>query len=251
MGFLLQRLYLEDEKNSYLNAQASNVLFDALSNVVIFQLMPFWDAHELWTKLQDKYGMSKFCGDDGSPSTSGRVVFSISSTSPTCVLPQGKDTVSTVGHYNDDSVLIVDDPSSLYYCNASPLDFNTSSTLNVSHACVKSSCISCRNCLHKSHDDMLAMSCCHDKNVSISSSCCANNVEETQHSMEQDVVLNGASRDPTSSSVAFCLMAKASKVSPPLNPNISCDNIDDGKSDDDVDYDEENDDVASLKIKGK
>ena len=36
-----QRLSLEDEKNSYLNAQASNVLFDALSNVVIFQLMPF------------------------------------------------------------------------------------------------------------------------------------------------------------------------------------------------------------------
>ena len=35
------RLSLEDEKNSYLNAQASNVLFDALSNVFIFQLMPF------------------------------------------------------------------------------------------------------------------------------------------------------------------------------------------------------------------
>ena len=31
-----QRLSLEDEKNSYINAQASNVLFDALSNVVIF-----------------------------------------------------------------------------------------------------------------------------------------------------------------------------------------------------------------------
>ena len=31
-----QNLSLEDEKNSYLNAQASNVLFDALSNVVIF-----------------------------------------------------------------------------------------------------------------------------------------------------------------------------------------------------------------------
>ena len=69
--------------------------------------------------------------------------------------------------------------------------------------------------------------------------------------MEQDVVLNGASRDPTSSSIAFCLMAKASKVSPTLNPNMSCDNIDDGKSDDDVNYDEENDDVASLKVKGK
>ena len=108
-----QRLSLEDEKNTYLNAQASNVLFDALSNVVIFQLMPFQDAHELWTKLQDKYGMSKICKDDRSPSTFGRVAFSTSSTSPTCGLPQGNDMVSSVGHCNDDSMLIVDDPSSL------------------------------------------------------------------------------------------------------------------------------------------
>ena len=69
--------------------------------------------------------------------------------------------------------------------------------------------------------------------------------------MEQDVVLNGASRDPTSSSIAFCLMAKAWKVSPTVNPNVSCDDIDDGKNDDDVDFDEENDNVASLKIKGE
>src|SRR5215216_1682934 len=69
--------------------------------------------------------------------------------------------------------------------------------------------------------------------------------------MEQDVVLNGASRDPTSSSIAVCLMARASKVSPTLNPNISCDDIDDGKNDDDVDYDEENNNVVSLKIKGE
>ncbi len=239
-----QRLSLEDEKNSYLNAQASNVLFDALSNVVIFQLMPFRDAHELWTKLQDKYGVSKICGDDCSPSTSGRVAFSTSSTSPTCGLPQVNAMVSSVGHCNDDSVLVLDDPSSLSYCNGPSLDLNTSSILDGSHACVDSPCISCRNCLTKSHDDMLAISCCHDKNACISSSCCANNVEETQHSMEQDVVLNGASRDPTSSSIAFCLMAKASKVSPTLNPNMSLD-------DDDNDNDEENDNVASLKIKGK
>ena len=56
-----QHISLEDEKNSYLNAQASNVLFDALSNVVIFQLMPFRDAHELWTsrqiwRVQDLWG---------------------------------------------------------------------------------------------------------------------------------------------------------------------------------------------------
>src|SRR3954465_9158514 len=72
-----QDLSLEDEKNSYLNAQASNVLVDALSNVDIYQLMPFRDAHELWTKLQDKYGASEIDGDDCSPSISSRDAFSI------------------------------------------------------------------------------------------------------------------------------------------------------------------------------
>ena len=86
------------------------MLFDALSNVVLFQLMPSRDAHELWTKLQDKYRGSKICKDDCSPSTPGRVEFSTSSTSPTCGFPQGNDMVISVGHCNDDSVLIVDDP---------------------------------------------------------------------------------------------------------------------------------------------
>ncbi|KAE8817447.1 hypothetical protein D1007_04870 [Hordeum vulgare] len=69
--------------------------------------------------------------------------------------------------------------------------------------------------------------------------------------MEQDVALNDASRDPTSSSIVshFFLMAKASKVSPTLNPNIS--------HDDDVDdngyenNDEESGDIASLKSRGE
>src|SRR4051812_46468881 len=190
-----QNLSLEDEKNSYLNAQASNVLVDALNNVDISQLMPFRDAHELWTKLQDKYGVSKICGDDCSPSTSGRDVFSTCSTSPICGFPQGNEMVSSVSHCNQDSELIVDNPSSLYYCNTSLLDINTSITLNILHACVDSPCISCRNHLNKSHDDMLVISCCHDKNASISSSYCANNVEKIQRTMDQDVALNGASRD--------------------------------------------------------
>src|SRR4051812_12145309 len=157
--------------------------------------MPFRDAHELWTKLQDKYGVSKICGDDCSHSTSDRDAFSTSSTSPTCGFPQGNEMVSSVSHCNDDSELIVDNPLSLSYCNTSLLDLNTSSTLSVLHAWVDSPCISCRNYLSKSHDDMLSISCCHDKNVSISSSYCANNVEENQWFMEQDVVLNGSSRD--------------------------------------------------------
>ena len=72
------------------------------------------------------------------------------------------------------------------------------------------------NCLNKSHDDMLAMSCCHDINASISSSCCvSNNVEETEDSMGQDKILNGASSNSSSSSSLgshLCLMARASKV---------------------------------------
>ncbi|KAE8806948.1 hypothetical protein D1007_16813 [Hordeum vulgare] len=63
--------------------------------------------------------------------------------------------------------------------------------------------------------------------------------------MEQDVALNDASRDPTSSSIVshFFFMAKASKVPPTLNPNISLD--------DDDDNDEESDNIASLKFKGE
>ncbi|KAE8808502.1 hypothetical protein D1007_15057 [Hordeum vulgare] len=69
--------------------------------------------------------------------------------------------------------------------------------------------------------------------------------------MEQDVALNDASRDPTSSSIVshFCLMAKASKVSPTLNPNISHD--DDMDDNEDEDNDEESDNIASLIIKGE
>ncbi|KAE8798389.1 hypothetical protein D1007_26249 [Hordeum vulgare] len=69
--------------------------------------------------------------------------------------------------------------------------------------------------------------------------------------MERYVVLNGASRHPTSSSIVshFCLMAKATKVSPTLNPNISHD--DDVDDNEDEDNDEENDNIASFKIKGE
>ena len=103
--------------------------------------MSFRDAHELWTKLQDKYDVSKICGDDCSPSTFGREDFSTSYTSPTCGLPQGNEMVSSVGHCIHDSELIIDSHLSLSYCNASSLDFNTSSTLDVLHASIDSPCI--------------------------------------------------------------------------------------------------------------
>ncbi|KAE8800873.1 hypothetical protein D1007_23583 [Hordeum vulgare] len=69
--------------------------------------------------------------------------------------------------------------------------------------------------------------------------------------MEQGVAFNDASRDPTSSSVVthFCLMAKASKISPTLNPNVSHD--DDVDDNEDENNYEESDIIASLKIKGE
>src|SRR4051812_44723074 len=89
--------------------------------------------------------------DDCSPSTSGRDAFSTFSTSPTFGFPQGNEMVSSVSHCNQDSELIVDNPSSLSYCNTSLLDINTLSTLNILRACVDSPCISCRNHLNISH----------------------------------------------------------------------------------------------------
>ena len=81
-----QNLSLEDEKNSYLDSQASNVLFNVVSIVVFDSIMPYRNAHEMWTKLQHKYDVSKIDEDDCSPSTSGRDEYECSSStsSPSC-----------------------------------------------------------------------------------------------------------------------------------------------------------------------
>ena len=42
-----QNLSLEDEKNSYLNAQASDVLFNVVSIVVFDSIMPYRNAQEI------------------------------------------------------------------------------------------------------------------------------------------------------------------------------------------------------------
>ena len=44
----------EDGENSYLDTQVSNGLLCVLSDVVLGSIMPFRNAHEFWTKLQDK-----------------------------------------------------------------------------------------------------------------------------------------------------------------------------------------------------
>ena len=146
--------------------------------------------------------------------------------------------VSREENCNVDIVLNSDDSSSLSHCNVSSLDLNTFSTENALHACVDSPCISCISSLHKSHDDMLAMSSCHEQNASISSSCLlSNNVEETEHSMRQETLINEDSRISSSSSsgMHICLMARGSKVSPTLNPNTSSnDESDDDEQDEDA-----------------
>ena len=78
-----------------------------------------------------------------------------------------------------------------------------------------------------------------------SSICVTNNVEKTEDTMGQDKILDGASSSSSSSSShgSFtCLMARSSKVSPPLEPFIS--------SDDEVD-DMEGLNVASLNMMGE
>jgi hypothetical protein len=226
-----QSLSLEEKKNTYLNSRATNMLFDIVSNAVIFAIMPFYNAHEFWTKIQKKYDVSNTIEDDCIPSIS-----------PTCGKTQGNDKVSGDEYCNVDSELKFDYRSSLSHCNASSLDLNTSSTTNDLHACVDSPCISCAYCLNKSHDDMFVTPCCHDINASSSYSCCmSNNVEETRDSIGQDMVSIGASSHCSSSSIAshICLMARSSKVTPTLETNISSD-------DENEDNEEEFDDVASL-----
>src|SRR5664279_2326905 len=112
-----QKLSLEDEENSYLNTLVSNAIIYVLRDVVLESIMPFRNARELWTKLQDKYDVSKIIEDDCSPSISRRDELSTSSTSPTCGKPQHNGMVSSDKYCNDDSEFIVDDPSSLTYCN--------------------------------------------------------------------------------------------------------------------------------------
>jgi hypothetical protein len=77
-----QSLSLEEKKNSYLNSRATNVLFDVVSNAVIYAILPFYNAHEFWTKIQEKYDVSNTIEDDYIPSTSSHN--ELSSTSPTC-----------------------------------------------------------------------------------------------------------------------------------------------------------------------
>ena len=147
-----QELSLEDEENSHLDTLVSNGLTCVLSDIVLASIMPFRNAHEIWTKLQDIYEESNIIDDDCSPSTSGRNEFTTSSTSPTCDLSQGNDMVSGDRNCFVDGEYSIDYTSSLSHCNVLSLDLNSSSTSNVLHASVDSPCISCISCLTKSHD---------------------------------------------------------------------------------------------------
>jgi hypothetical protein len=92
----------------------------------------------MWTKLQKKYDVSKIIEDNYIPFTSGHAKFSslhqrvaIHKVRIVC----GDENCNVYGE------LDFDDALSLSYCNGLSLDFNTSSTIDVLHACVDSPCI--------------------------------------------------------------------------------------------------------------
>ena len=210
-------------------------------------------SHEIWTKLEEAFGGSislevDFPSEELSStsnheelqvaSTSGRDDCSMSSTSPTCEMSQGNAMVSGEIICGDGIVsLYTDDSCSINANGVESLDLNTSCNHGSISSCVGSPCISSRNYFSTSTDDMLDMSCCHEQNASISSCCLlANNVEETEHSMEQDKIMNEDSRISSSSfsGAHMCLMEKGSKVTPTLIPNASSND----ESDDDDDLEE-------------
>ena len=88
--------------------------------------------------------------------------------------PQTNVMVSSDRLCNIDSEIFFDDLLSLSCCNASSLDENTYSTINVIHASIDSPCISSKNCLDKSNDDMLVLSYSNDKNACVPSNSCIN-----------------------------------------------------------------------------
>jgi hypothetical protein len=87
------------------------VLFDVVSNAVIYAIMPFYKDREFWTKIQEKYDVPKIIEDDCIPSTSSRD--ELSSTSPMCGKTQGNDMASGDEYCNVDSKLTCDGRSSL------------------------------------------------------------------------------------------------------------------------------------------
>jgi hypothetical protein len=105
-----------------------------LSIIVVCKLLPYQYAHELWTKLQDKYDVSKSLEDCCYPSTSGLEEFSSSSTLPTCDLSQGNGMVSgdiiniNLGIYTNDHL-------SINSIGVDSLDLNTSCNKGVISSC--------------------------------------------------------------------------------------------------------------------
>jgi hypothetical protein len=165
-------------------------------------------------------------------STSNYLDTSISSTSPTCGVPQGNDMVSEETSRDDGIKIIIDDLACVDASDVSFMDLSISSTTNSINYCVDSPCISPKNSMTNVCDDMLALPCCHDQNTLVSSSCSMTNHVEEIKKNETHLIDEEPSSPKESSSTPFvhmCLMARGNdEVSSSLSDNDdSCNEEDD------------------------
>ncbi len=87
----------EEEKCIHLNAQATNVLFSALSEDVFESIMPLEDAHLIWNTLKERYDKSE-CDEVKLAIEEPLVEYSNSSTickEPQVILSNGQDCLTT------------------------------------------------------------------------------------------------------------------------------------------------------------
>ena len=180
---------LEEHNDMLRGYDAKNVIMRSITHEVFESIRTYGSAHEMWTKLEEVYGGSNLVEVNCLPYESNKefttssyheelhiasstacLDIPTSSTSPSHDMYQGNDMVSGNIICDDYVELSIDDLSCINANVVAPMDLSMSKTKSDIHSCVDSPCISCRNHLNKSHDDMLAISCCHDINASISSS---------------------------------------------------------------------------------
>ena len=109
---------IEEEKCLHLDARATNVLFSALSEDVLYEVCDLKNVHEMWTHLQEYYERSTssndestststnedyiqewMSGEECSTSSSDNEKSSIPSTSTHCLMAKGNKKVNNDDNY--------------------------------------------------------------------------------------------------------------------------------------------------------